>query len=90
MIKLSDISLFHDSIEPDKALGWRYENNVTQIIGEHQAPNGIGLKESIEEWFNIYLGNNEYKQINFLVRWSFQHLYFETIHPFDDGNGRTA
>lgn len=37
------------------------------------------------EWFNQSLHNTEH-----LLRAGIAHLYFVTIHPFDDGNGRIA
>lgn len=89
-ITLEDISNFHNAIEPDKYQGYRYDNNITQVIGEHKAPDGQELKQSLLEWFDIYLGHNGYEEVNYLVRFAYQHLYLETLHPFDDGNGRTG
>ncbi len=89
-IKLDDIALFHDAIEPSKIMNWRYINNVNQFIEDFQAPILDDLELGVKQWYSTYLGNKEYSNIHYLLRWAFQHLYFETLHPFDDGNGRTG
>jgi Fic family protein len=39
-------------------------------------------------WFNQTKPNGEKPIPNLLIRAAIAHLYFETIHPFEDGNGR--
>jgi Fic family protein len=39
-------------------------------------------------WFNATKPNGESPIPNLLIRAAIAHLYFETIHPFEDGNGR--
>ncbi len=82
------ISSFHNFIEPNKGKGIR--NNCSQFIGNYQAPNGKNILLALGNFWDIYYGKNNFNEIDILVRWSFQHLFFEMIHPFDDGNGRTG
>lgn len=78
----------HDKLEPTKQKGIRI--NTSQYIGNHRAPDGKNLREALDNFWNLYYGKNEFDDIHYLMRYAFQHLLFETIHPFDDGNGRTG
>lgn len=40
------------------------------------------------EWFNETKPGGKKPIANLLIRAAIAHLYFETIHPFEDGNGR--
>ncbi len=40
------------------------------------------------DWFNATKPNGQSPIPNLLIRAAIAHLYFETIHPFEDGNGR--
>lgn len=53
-------------------------------------PSGIVPAEmqTFFEWFNETKPNGKRPIPNFLIRAAIAHLYFETIHPFEDGNGR--
>lgn len=44
--------------------------------------------EGFIEWFNKTAPGNNAPLLSALVRSSIAHLYFESIHPFEDGNGR--
>ena len=57
-------------------------------IVHYQAPNSKDVPAHMNQlidWFNTSLG-----QTDGLVRAAMAHLWFETIHPFEDGNGRVG
>lgn len=52
-----------------------------------QAPDAERLNEEMERFINWF---NEDKGMDSVVKAAIAHLWFVTIHPFDDGNGRIA
>jgi Fic family protein len=86
----------HKDLEIGK---WRTHEDPMQVISgpmgkekvHYEAPPSkavpLEMKKFVE-WFND-TGPNGKKEIkNAPVRSAIAHLYFETIHPFEDGNGR--
>jgi Fic family protein len=78
---------------------WRTHEDPMQVISgamgkekvHYEAPPSSKVPAEMKEfiqWFNDTApgGKTEIKQAP--VRASIAHLYFETIHPFEDGNGR--
>jgi Fic family protein len=78
---------------------WRSLEDSMQVISgamgkekvHYEAPPSSQIPSEMKmfiQWFNDTApgGNTEIKQAP--VRASIAHLYFETIHPFEDGNGR--
>jgi len=53
----------------------------------YQAPEAESLPALMEEFLNWFNGSAE---TDLLVRAGIAHLWFLTLHPFDDGNGRIA
>ncbi len=90
-IKMNNESItkFHDAIEPKRKQGIR-DDFTPQWIGEHKAPDGKDILSALDNFWKIYQGSEEYDEINIFIRWAYQHILFESIHPFDDGNGRTG
>jgi Fic family protein len=57
-----------------------------------EAPAAARLSDEMQsflEWFNLESVNRR-KQIDPVLKAGVAHLWFVTIHPFDDGNGRIA
>lgn len=78
---------------------WRTHENPMQVVSGYmgkqkvhfEAPPSPQVPEQMNafiEWFNNSApgGKSEIKKAP--VRAAIAHLYFETIHPFEDGNGR--
>ncbi len=78
---------------------WRTHSEPMQVISGvmgkekvyYEAPHSLKVPEEMKrfiQWFNDTgpEGKNEIKKAP--IRSAIAHLYFETIHPFEDGNGR--
>jgi len=76
--------------------GWRKDRaGPMQVVSgplgrervHYQAPPASKLNHEMRaflDWFNVYNGTD------FVLKAGIAHLWFVTIHPFDDGNGRIA
>lgn len=52
-----------------------------------EAPDADRLEEEMRQFINWF---NEDKQMDPVIKAGIAHLWFVTVHPFDDGNGRIA
>ena len=52
-----------------------------------QAPDSVTIEQEMQRYLEWY---NEENQLDLVLKASIAHLWFITIHPFDDGNGRIA
>ncbi len=75
---------------------WRHDSTgpmqvVSGALGKEkvhfEAPNSSRLEEEMSVFINWF---NEAAQTDLLIKAAIAHLWFVTIHPFDDGNGRIA
>lgn len=99
---LSEEMMFHwhkllmkdSNLSPSDIVNWRTGNEPMQIVSgsignekvHYEAPPSRIVPYEMQrfiEWFNK--SNNV---IPGMIRCSIAHLYFEVIHPFEDGNGR--
>lgn len=62
-------------------------NNRGREIVYYEAPAAALIKEYMDDFFNRI---NAEDNINPLIKAAVSHLWFITIHPFEDGNGRMA
>ena len=72
---------------------WRQGDEAMQVVSgplghqkvHYEAPNSIDVPQMMED---LLLWIDEEKNIDPLIKVAVTHLWFVTIHPFDDGNGR--
>ena len=94
------LMLMSGSSHPNLRVGyWRTNTEPMQIVSGHhgkwtvhfEAPASQNVPKEMKKfirWFNETAPGN-HKAIQFApVRAAIAHLYFESIHPFEDGNGR--
>ena len=80
---------------------WRTHAEPMQVVSgamgkekiHFEAPPSVAVASEMARfivWFNASAPNQSGPIENPLVRASIAHLYFESIHPFEDGNGRIS
>ncbi|GAB4191667.1 MAG: Fic family protein [Wenzhouxiangellaceae bacterium] len=78
---------------------WRTHSEPMQVISgpigkekiHFEAPPSVAVLEEMRQftaWFNNTHTNGPHTITQAPIRAALAHLYFETIHPFEDGNGR--
>ncbi len=78
---------------------WRTHKEPMQVISgpagkwkiHFEAPPSSAIPDEMKhyiQWFNSTAPNKKNAIKNPIIRSAIAHLYFESIHPFEDGNGR--
>lgn len=94
------LMLLSSSLNPHLTIAsWRNHDEPMQIVSGHhgkwqvhfEAPTSKQVPQEMQEFFNWFnasapTGTQPIKYAP--VRAAIAHLYFESIHPFEDGNGR--
>ena len=78
-----------------KVGGWRDSEEPMRVVSgpigrekiHFEAPPATVLGKEMQQFLNWFAGSS---QLEGLIRAGLAHLWFVTIHPFDDGNGRLA
>ncbi len=80
--KISDIGKYRTHLEPMQIISGRFDK---QVVYFEAPPSKAVFKEMDKfiKWFN----KSRYEG-SILERAAVAHIYFESIHPFEDGNGR--
>lgn len=94
------LMLLSGSFNPNLKVGcWRTHDEPMQIVSGHsgrqivhyEAPPSKDVSKEMEKficWFNVTAPGKSQAIKYAPVRAAIAHLYFESIHPFEDGNGR--
>jgi Fic family protein len=94
------LMLLSSAINPHlRIAAWRTDEEPMQIISgnynkstvHYEAPPSKDVPREMEQfihWFNDTTPGKPQAIISAPVRSAIAHLYFESIHPFEDGNGR--
>ncbi|MGO4893372.1 Fic family protein [Flavobacterium sp. W21_SRS_FM6] len=82
-------------------IGELRDNAPIQVVSQRggreivhcEAPPRADLSEQLNrfiDWFNTYPKQSSDKPADSIIRAALAHLWFITLHPFEDGNGRVA
>lgn len=80
--RVSDVGRYRTHDDPMQIIAGRYDKRVVYF----EAPPSKNVHKEMTkfiQWFNDSIRNE-----TVLVRAAIAHVYFESIHPFEDGNGR--
>ena len=81
---LEQVGAYRTSTEPMQIISGPYGNPKIHF----EAPPSIQMDEQMEKFIQWF--NKTEKTLSPILRASLAHLYFVSIHPFEDGNGRIS
>ncbi|MFY0673112.1 MAG: Fic family protein [Bacteroidia bacterium] len=82
---LIDVGNYRTHNEPMQVVSGRLDRNIVHF----EAPPSKKVAQEMDKfinWFNE--SDSKYSKTSPLLRSGIIHIYFESIHPFEDGNGR--
>ncbi|NGX56369.1 MAG: Adenosine monophosphate-protein transferase SoFic [Candidatus Anoxychlamydiales bacterium] len=80
--RISDIGKYRTHDEPMQIVSGRLDKRIVYF----EAPPSKNLKNEMNRFIKWF--NDSIREDSILARAAIIHLYFESIHPFEDGNGR--
>ena len=84
-IEFKQVCIRDDSQGPMQVVSGGYGREQVHFV----APSADKLPDELEKfllWFNT--SSNDQDDIDLVIKAGIAHLWFVTLHPFDDGNGR--
>jgi Fic family protein len=82
-----NIGQYRHHSEPMQVVSGAYGKEEIHFEAPPSAQVPTEMKDFLD-WFNMTHSDGKTPIPNLLIRAAIAHLYFETIHPFEDGNGR--
>ena len=82
--KISDIGKYRTHKDPMQIVSGRYDDQKVYF----EAPPSANVYEEMTKFIKWF--NESKDKVSVLARAAIAHIYFETIHPFEDGNGRVG
>lgn len=83
-VNIDVIGAYREHSEPMQIISGSYGNPQVHFV----APPSAVMKDEMDQFLNWY--NDSQHELPAIVRAGVAHLYFLSIHPFEDGNGRLA
>jgi Fic family protein len=87
--KLNDIGSYRQHPEPMEIVSGGLDHPKVHFVAPPSAKMQIEMNRFIS-WYNQSGDPSSHKWLPPLTRCALTHLYFVSIHPFEDGNGRIA
>lgn len=81
---LRDIGCYRTHSEPMQIVS----SSLHEPKIHYEAPPSKAMKREMMEFLSWFNKTSEEQKLGSLARSGIAHLYFESIHPFEDGNGR--